>query len=418
MSVAATRMGTSLTAQNFSAFFKDRFPQRKIEDLMAFEKPTLGAIAKSDELVGMTTYIPVQLDSPQGMSAILGDAIANVSSSLGKAWQIQPKAFYAALTIDAQTMLASRSNEGAFFRAREREFKNILEQVGQHNEMALWSDGTGSLGTISADPGTGTTITLTNTEDAIKFHVGMKIFFYADSSGVPSGSPRDATADEVSAVNYDTGVITVSAALDAAIQSGDHVVREGNLDALFKGIPAWIPASDPTTTFLGVDRTNYPQLLGGHRQSWLGSIEETAKKLDSTIRRFNQKPMTLWLSYANFNRLDIELGARGYRMEDGKEGKFGRVALKMTTPGGGVVVRAAPYVPENAGFLLDMSTWKLCHLGGLPHLVQDDGLAATRLNPSSGYTAANDGDGIEVRLRQFAQLVCMNPFANGRFVIS
>jgi hypothetical protein len=411
---------TVFNSAGFSAFFKNRYPQKKIEDLVKFGKPTLSSIKKSDELVGTTTYVPIQLDSPQGISALLGDARTNVTGSIGRAWQITPAALYGALTIDARTMLGSRNTEGAFFKAREREFEAILEQMGQHNEMALWSDGTGSIGTLSADPSGGTTFTLADTADAIKFHEGMEIYFYSDSGGAPTTLRATEGARTVSAVNYSTGVVTVSGAnIDAEVASGDHVVRTGNLDALFKGVPAWIPASDPTDTFLGVARTNYPQKLGGHRQSWLGTIEETVKSLDASIRRVNQKPKTLWLSYANFNRLDLELGARGYRMEENGKGQFGRVALKMTTPGGGVEVKAAPYLGDTAGYLLDMDTWKICHLGGFPHLVQDDGLAATRLNPAAALAgAANDGDGIEIRLRQFAQLLCTNPFANGRISIT
>jgi hypothetical protein len=410
-----------LSSAQLSAFFKRRYPQRKIEDIVEFDKPTLKALPKSDELTGELTVVPMQLDSPQGISSQLGHAIGNVSSSVGRAWQITPASLYAALTIDAKTMLASRNDQGAFFKTREREYESILEQIGQHNEMNLWNSGSGSLGQCSADPGTGTTVTLSDVEDAINFHEGQVIVFYDNSGGDPdSGTPHDAGGPyTVSAVNYDTGVITFSGALNADIEIDDHLVREGTVDALFKGIPAWIPAADPTDTLFGVARTNYPQKLGGFRQSWLGSIEESVKQLDATMRRFNNKPKVLWLSYSNFNRLDLELGARGYRVEDGGKGTFGRMKLMMSTPGGGVEVKAGPYVPEDGGWLLDMSTWKICTLGPMPHLVQDDGLAATRLTPSSttAPTASNDGDGIEIRMRQFAQLVCTNPFANGRVAI-
>jgi hypothetical protein len=411
-----------MSATGFTAFFKNRYPQRKLDNLVKFEKPTLSAIKKSDELVGTTTYIPVELDSPQGISAHLGAARTNVTGSVGKAWAITPASLYGALTIDAKTMLASRNNEGAFFRAREHEFERIVEQLGQHNEMNLWNDGSGSIGVVSADPGTADNLTLADPADAINFHEGMRcLFFDEDASGNLDSTDPHATGGPyiVEAVNYSTGVITFTTALDADIEINDHIAREGTEDLLFKGIPAWIPATDPTTSLFGVDRTNYPQKLGGHRQSWLGTIEETAKKLDATMRTFNQKGRTLWLSYANFNRLDIELGARGYRKEDGKDGTFGRMSLKMATPGGGVEVKCAPYLGDDAGYLLDMDTWKLMHLGGLPHLVQDDGLAATRLNPTAVTTgAANEGDGIEIRLRQFAQLFCSNPFSNGRIAIT
>jgi hypothetical protein len=192
------------------------------------------------------------------------------------------------------------------------------------------------------------------------------------------------------------------------------VVREGNLNACLKGIQAWIPSSDPgATAFFDMDRSAAPQMLGGWRQSWLGTIEETAKKLDSKIRRVNQRPKVLWLSFSNFLKLEAELGVRAIRQADGGQAKFGRPSLQMVAPGGTIEVKAGPYVPEDAGFLLDMSTWELMSLGAVPHVVQDDGMTAVRIG--SGSSAE---DGIEIRLRYFAQLVCHNPYANGRFPIS
>jgi hypothetical protein len=418
---------TILSSSQFSAFFKNRYPQRKIEDLVAYGKPFYGQIKKSDELVGTTTFVPLQFDSPQGLSPSLQDALRNVSSSVGIAWGISPASYYAGLTIDAKTMLASRNNEGAFFRAREREFESVLEQMGQQLEMMLWRTGSGSIGQLSADPGTGTSFTLTDSSDAINFHIGQSLRFYDDVAGEPdgaaehNGAPIAGSAPRVVEVNEDTGVIEIDAAFDADTEINDHVVRDSGtgasgVDNRIVGVPGWIPAVDPTSgdSHFGVDRSVAPQRLAGHRQTWLGTIEETAKRLDAKIRRINQKGKQLWVSYENFNRLDLELGARGYRMEDGKKGTFGRVSLMMSTPGGGCEVKAAPYVDNGVAFLLTPDTWKLCHLGPLPHLVQDDGLTAVRIG---GGVAGNAEDGIEIRLRYFAQPVCLNPYANGRIEI-
>lgn len=416
-------------AADLSAFFKSRYPQKKLENLVAYGKPTLESVKRSDELTGVNTIVPVELDSPQGIGNSLehaaaqgddGAGTAGGGSIYGLAWTITRAKYYAVLYLDAETMMASRNDEGAFFKQRERTVDRIMEQLGQQLEMALWSDGTASLGTISADPATGTTLTLTYSQDAIKFHRGMKFMAYANSSGVP-GTVRAGGAYTVLSVDEDAGTVETTAAIDTAVGTGDHLVRATadaaatrDLNQWIKGIPSWIPATVPSATHFGVNRQLAPQKLAGHRQTWLGSIEETVKRLDAKMSRVSQKGKVLWLSYQNFNRLEIELGARGYRMEDGGEGKFGRVALKMSTPGGGITVKAGPYVPETAGFLLDMDTWSLKTLGAAPHMVEDDGNSALRMPVGTG----NDGDGIEIRWRYFAQLVCENPYTNGRFVIS
>lgn len=402
-----------------TAFFKTRYPQRKVENLVAFDKPFLEALGRSDELTGIQTIIPLQLDLPQGVGADLRKAIDNSSPIYGKVWTITPASYYGGMRLDARTLMAARNDEGAFFRLREREYEGILNTIGLDLEKYLWGAGTATLALLSADPGTATTFDVPRA-DGIAFHVNQVLRFYADSSGSP-GTERAGGTRTVSGVNYayssTLARITVSAAMDAAVGSGDHVCRDGDVSAVLKGVPAWIPASDPTDTFFGLGRTNHPQMLGGWRQGYLGSIEETCKRLVSDMAKYNRNPKTLWLSYSNWNRLEIELGARGMRHEDGGSAKFGRTSLVMSTPAGPITVKAGPFVPDDAGFLLDMSTWKLMSLGAVPHLVEDDGLTARVVG-----VASRDGslaeDGIEIRLRYFAQLVCMNPFANGRFVIS
>ena len=415
MAIANNVFSGSFTT-SLVAFYKVRYPQRKIENLIAFDKPFLSSVTRSDELTGQSTVIPLELDGPQGMSVSLPTAIDNDSPLVGVAWTITPATYYAGLRFDAKTLMASRNDQGAFFKLQERTTDRLFDTIGLQWEKYLWGAGTASLGTTSADPGTATTFTLASIPDSINFHVNMKVRFYADSSGSP-GTERAGGTRTVSGVNYQTGVITVSAALDAALGSGDHVVRDGDVSAVFKGIPAWIPASDPTDTFFGVARTPHPQKLGGWRGTWKGSIEETAIALDSQMRRHNQGARVLWLSYANWSRLSLELGARAYRPDNGEGAKFGRPSMVMVSPGGPITIKSGPFVPEDAGFLLDMSTWKLMTLGAAPHMVEDDGLTFRVIG-----VADRDGslaqDGIEGRLRAWLQLVCLNPFANGRFVIS
>lgn len=415
MSISANVFSGSFTTA-LTAFFKTRYPQRKVENLVDYGKPFLESLGRSDELTGIQTVIPMQLDVPQGLSVSLRTAIDNDSPVFGKNWTITPASYYMGMRLDAKTLMAAKNDQGAFFRLRERQFEGILDQFGLELEKHLWGAGTASLGTINTDPGTATTLTLAEPADALAFHINMVVRFYDDSSGAP-GTERVGGTRTITGVNLSTGVLTFSAALDAALDAGDHICRDGDVNAVVKGIQAWIPSSDPTDTFFGLARTLYPQMLGGWRQDYLGSIEESAKKLDSVMRRVSHKPKVLWLSYSNWSRLEIELGARAIRQDDGGQGKFSRPSLLMTSPGGVVTVKAGPFVPENAGFMLEPSSWKLMSLGSVPHMVQDDGLSARVIG-----VASRDGslaeDGVEMRWRAFMQLVCLNPFANGRFVIS
>jgi hypothetical protein len=427
--------GTNFTNASYSAFVKKRFPQKEIENLVAFEKPFFSTLTHKDELDGNGTYIPVETDLPTGYGAQYGGtsglvtttSSGRITGSRGFAWQIQPAYGVGMLKIDGVTMLAMRKDEGAFFRAREREIKNMLEALGQNLEMLCWKAGNPSLGTVVTDPVTAAAVVM-SPGSALNFHEGDEINWYADTSGIPDYSTvRAGGADIVLQVDYDTDTVTFTAALDTAIAAGDHAVRA--TDALyvtgasgaqqqFCGVPSWILSTSTvsSTSFFGVDRSlQSRQKVAGHKQGWLGSIEETVKKLDSNIRRLNQRSMVLWLSYANFNRLDLELGARGYRME-GEAGKFGRPSLMMSSPGGSITVKAGPYVPEGYGYLLAPDTWALYTLGKVPHIVEDDGNVALRVQNLGAAGAIEDA--IEIRFRWLAQLVCTKPMANGVFVIS
>jgi len=400
------------------AYYKKRFPQRVVKSLVEYETPFFAGCKKLDDLEGIHTVIPIELDSPQGMSALVGTAMGNMSTSIARAWTITSADNYGGIKLDGKTMLASRSDKGAFFKARERDYKNLMQQMGQRFEYQCWNDSSGSVGVLSADPGTGSTWTLTNPDDTLLLHENMTFRVYDDDG---AGAPDD--ADEraggpyvIAGIDEDAGTFTTTAVANAAIEVGDHIVRDGDVwDAstgaavLATGIPKWIPAAAPTDTLFGVARTNYPQKLGGHRVAWQGSIEETAKKLDAKMRRVSQKGRVLWLSFANYNRLDLELGARGYRDENKSEGNFGRMRLRMTTPGGGVEVRCSPYCPEDAMFLLDPESWEVHTLGPAPHLAKDDGLSALRVGNGS-----SSEDAIEIRVRAFWQLVCVCPYSNGR----
>lgn len=419
-----------------AAFLKTRFPQREVNSIVDYETPFLNMVRKVDDLTGDGTVIPLQLDDPQGLGAALGgstgiaqSSVTYTSGSKGAKLVVTSADLYGLLIIDGKTIMRMKDDASAFFRARERDVKGKLAQFGRDLERSMWEDSNGSagsLGTVSSDPGTGTTFTLVTAADAINLHEGMWIGFVADAVfNTASPAFRAGGARQITKVDYESGVVTVSAAIDASVLSSgalDHVVRYADLDRADSdltnriiGVPTWIPSAAPSDTIFGLNRSSYsPQKVGGHRQSWLGSIEETAKKLDANMSRYNKRPKTLWLSPANFNRLDMELGARGYREEDGGQGVFGRSSLAMSAPNGMIKVKVSPYCPDGAGYLLDMETWELHTLGEVPHIVMDDGNAALRVQSLGGETL----DALEIRFRAFCNLVCVNPFANGRFTIS
>ncbi len=233
MSIAANVFSGSFTTA-LTSFFKTRYPQRKVENLVDYGKPFLEDLGRSDELTGIQTIIPMQLDVPQGLSVSLRTAIDNDSPVFGKNWTISPASYYMGMRLDAKTLMAAKNDQGAFFRLRERQYEGILDQFGLELEKHCWGAGTATLGNLTADPGTATSFTV-STADALAFHINMVVRFYADSTGVP-GTERAGGTRTVTGVNFSTGVITCSAAMDAALGSGDHVCRDGDVNATLRRV--------------------------------------------------------------------------------------------------------------------------------------------------------------------------------------
>ncbi len=148
--------------------------------------------------------------------------------------------------------------------------------------------------------------------------------------------------------------------------------------------------------------------LAGSRQTYLGSIEETLKKLISKMHRIGAKPESVWLSYANWHRLELELGARAIR-EEASDSPFGISSLKYSSPKGMMRIMPATFCPDDRGYVFKRSTWKIHHLGGFPHIVGTDGLRERALTGA---------DGTELRVRFFGNLACDGPKHNGVFGIS
>lgn len=403
---------------NLEKFLKSRFPQKEVYDCAIAPTQFLNAVKKADVLEGDYTYVPIKTESAGGTAGTLGVAQAAAAAdvatgarytSVASRWQIPRTTLYTVVRVPGEDIHASRSNKGAFIRLLETEIESGLLSHGQVLAHQAWGDGVGDgtyiLGQVASV--SGEILTLTQASDAYKFHVGQSI------SGRATAGGAIVVSSYVTAVDYDAGTVTVEDAeqgggADFHATSAEFITTTNATTAMM-GVSSFIPLSAPSaTSFLGVDRTSNVNALAGHRQSWLGSIEETVKKLDAKMRRRNTKSaMACWLSFNNMHRLEMELQGRAYR-EDGTEkgALFGLPGLVLNSPGGRIKFMADSFMLEDRGFLLDMNSWEMMHLEGLPHIVQDDNNRLLRVA---------DADSVETRIRSWAHLVCKEPILNGTF---
>ena len=408
-------MSSASTISALTKMYKTIYQGRDLTNQAKRKTTAFDMVAKYDDFDGANLTFPFNYNMPVGVSPSFSLAQASPTASGFDTWVMSTrKTLYGFLTIDAQAMKAARKDIGAFLRLRQKETNEILSYMkmvlGGH---AFWGDGAGNLARVSAITGSGpvTAITLTEPKDAIKFHLNMRLQFNATRTGTAGGIK--ATVYKVTGVNRVSGVITVlqvSGAVDPAVN--DYVYAEGSYDAYPLGVKAFIPATDPgvsgvPASLLGMTRTDDPVMKSGWRASWQGSIEETAKYLVSLMGQyFDRENTVMWVSRANWFRLEQELTAQGRKVLDQRATQvFGSPALLLITPEGEIPVVSDSYMDQDCFYLLDMSTIEVHHLDNLIHIVDDDGLSLIRQTAD---------DGVEIRFRSWSENIIQRPFKCGR----
>jgi len=402
-----------LNGNTFDAMLKELYPGNVPQNLAMKRHPFLSMVKKVDDFEGDNLVIPVYYENPASRSVNFTTAQANAASSSSVKWGLSQMMDYSVISIDALTIRQSRSNTGAFVRARQTEIDMMLKQLGNSAAHALYRDGYGYIGRIIT---TGTVIsggevafTLENADDARNFVVGQEIVFATNSDGTtPVG-----TAETVTSVDEAGGIIGCTA-LHADIDNGDYIWPEGDLTAStltkMAGLEAWIPLTTPSATlFFGVNRALHPTRLAGHRLNATGnSIEENILTLAEDIVRAGGSPDKCFISHGNFSNLVKGLGTKVEYDGAGGKADVGFGGVQIHTSAGPVMVHPDPDCPANRGYCLQMDSWTIHHLDAFPHIDTMDGNSALR----GGTT-----DTIEVRARYWAQLACIAPGWNGVFAI-
>lgn len=390
----------------FDAMLKEQYPDTKVESLAKKDRPLLSWLPRYDEFYGDAYVVPVRYEDPQGRSMTLSTAITNaVTSKQVKFVASSRISDYGVVKIDAETMKASSRDEGAFIRARQAEVDGMLRNLGKSLHIQLYRDGSGARGEISSvTSAANSVITLKNKSDVHNFAVGMEL--KADDTAT-GASPRT-TAYGVNGRDVSAGTIT----MDANVVSGnswaadDYLFQEGDEDSAVSGLAAWLPLSSPTSTaFFTVDRTADATRLGGQRVDNSGrSILENGQELAMLIAEEGGSPDAWFMSPRAAKLLAQEVGSKVERLE-GRNAKLGFSGFTLYGLGHNPVdVIVDIGCPANRAYMLQRNTWRLACMGGVPHLVQDDGLIALR-----GSTT----DDIEVRGRYWAELLCEAPGYNG-----
>jgi hypothetical protein len=401
----------SATTTSLDGVLKVYYTDQKVKLMQYGESTLLAVMPRMTSFKGKNLPIPILFSTPAGRGTSISLAQGAALPARTEDFVLTRAKDYGVVTIENEALEASEGDKAAFVSARVTEIDGMFKQLVRSLSTALYGTGSGSIGNVGSI--STVDLTLSDIEQVVNFDIDMEISASsADASGARSGTAT------ITAINYDTGVLTTDSNWTTQITSltaGDFLQVSGDLAAKVTGLSGWVPASAPSATpFFGVARNVSPNRLGGIRvPSSVApagiAIEEKILRSVARVAREGAKPDLFVCNFAQFANLQASLGTRVmYGEVQSNDGEFGFRSIQITCGTNVVDVLADAYCPSNVGWILQKDTWKLYSLGDVPRFENSDGLQMLR------QTAA---DGVEVRAKYYAQLGCVAPGYNGRVAL-
>jgi hypothetical protein len=412
-------------SSNQIAALKELYTDDKeyMKDLVYKENPFLALVPKLESPDGFAgKYIPVPLEfgTPQGRSHSFSNAQTQQTATNLASFFVYVIEDYQLVTITNLLMEQTKTNAGAFVDAAKLQMDGGFRNITNNIAFELFGDGTGNRGFISGGAfvaGTTYTLQLQNPQAIVNFETGMTLVNFTISGPPTTISAISATTGFVTAVNRNTGSITITAsAVDASWTTpgqalginGDIIsglVSTGTAEVL-SGLLTWIPLSDPASTdsFWGVNRSADPTRLAGLRYDASAfTIEEGMTNALAFLNREGGKPDLCVMDFASYAALVNSLGAKvQYVMVKHDEVEVAFEGITFQSAYGRVTVLADRSCPAQTAFLLTMSTWKLRSLGKVPHIL------VYGLEGLEGLRVGN-ADALEIRMGYYGNLICSAP---------
>lgn len=397
---------------NMAAILKTIYPSGLPKDATYKDNPLLALMPKATDFYGEDAKAPLKYAPNAGRSSTFSTAQSNSSNVKNVAFRYTRNSDYAVARITNELILASKNNGGAFISALKQEIDSAQLNITNSAAQAMYGNGSGVIGQLAASTTlASTTLPLRSPDDVVFFEVGYKIKLSATNGG---GSVK-AGVLTVTAIDRETGVLTVDQNISTAIATAtvnDFISIEGDYDSKMKGLSAWIPQVAPTSgdNFFGVDRSLDVTRLAGFRGD-LSSlpIEEALIQGGMKIGRDGGKVDHVFMSFQKYADLTKSLGSKVQYVDViAKDANIGFQGVKVNLGKSIATVIPDRNCPENQMKMLQLDSWKLHSLEGMPMILDMDGLKMLRVS--------ND-DAAEIRVGYYAQIACNWPGANGSFLV-
>lgn len=394
----------ALDVSTYTPLLKEYYTSQRIEHMVYKDNPLLAMVPKMENFGGIALPIPIIHGHNQRRSHDFATAKANTSTTKSKRFLLERTEDYAFASISNQVMKASRDDVGAFLEAATTEIDGAIHTATRSLAISLFRSGSGSIGQVANTSFATADLQLTVVDDVTNFEVDQILQFDSVDGG---GTPHAGTLT-ITAINRDTGVITLSANLStiSGIATNDFIFTSGDYDGKISGLAGWLPSTAPTSgdNFFGVDRSTDVTRLAGLRIDASGQpLEEALVTALNKVSREGGRPDVIFMSYEKFTELEHSLGSKRDYANIDINANIGFRGLRIYGPKGEVKVIADQNCPSDKAYILQMDTWKLYSLDKAPHIVESDGLKMLR---------ETNADAVEVRIACYAQLGCTAPGYN------
>ena len=398
----------SLNMTSFSSALKILYPD-SLEEVWYPEAPFLAWVPKSYDFEGATKQTNAIISGIRG-STDFGTALNGKSAPAMVKFNVTRKKDYVIGSIDNETMMASASNKGAIAKAIKTQVDAAAYEYGRSAAFQAWGDGSGVRATMTAYNAGTNVATLSDRRAAVYFEIGME----CQVKNAVTGAILPGLYT-VSAVDLDAGTVTFTLSGGAVApvignetqlgRNGDFVAGVGNSNCI-SGVFAWIPTASPSATpFFGVDRSVNPvRLAGGRVNGGAKTIEEVIFDALGRGRTNGGKFDCLWMNSERASELQKSMQAKAFvEVQSAGKAKVGFNGFQIVTPQGPLMVMDDPNCPYATGLLTRRDAWEFASLGDAPHFSEEDGRRFLRESTS---------DGIEFRLKAYANLICHRPIDN------
>ena len=397
-------MGADLT--NFSKALKELYPSNVVQDLVYKKNPFLALVSKATNFEGKNMPIPLIYGNPQAQGANFATAQAKTANTAAKvdAFALTRVRDYSLATIDNETILASKSDKGAFISALETNVGGAINTLRRSIGKSIFRSGTGALGVRGSV--SGSTLTLATAADIVNFEVDMVLVAAPDDvvgTTVRTGTITITALDRLAGKFTFSGSITSFADNDVLFISGDQISAGTIAVSKISGLEAWLPTTAPTSgdNFFGVDRSKDVVRLAGLRKSYVGvPIEEALIDATELMDREGASPDYMFLSHTKYAELKNALGTKVHYVDVELNPRISFRGIQVEGGSGTIKVMPDLNCPIDRGYMTQLDTWKFWSLGEMVGVLNSDSLDMLRQATA---------DGVEVRYGGYFNLGCNAP---------